>query len=293
MRGEATGEPSLPAAIIITVESTYIPMSELFLIYNHPRIENCIGFSEIGMTSSFKISLLLAGAAVALMATNSQPAHAACPALPDVPWWTNSPDKVANFVERRHKGDWGAYIKKWAKYGKNMQGIYDREGTALVKSRDLRLQGDRLKDYIGKISQRVSALKCLATETKSAEKTDGTDLNKFSTASGGGEEIALAPRRGKDGPNYSVEVNARCDGTNTIFEVVNLVSNWLGAAAVGVYRVREVGIVEKQVRRLASKQRLTMRVAPERGRGVEQLGVWVQPSWLLRDFQFDAQITCN
>lgn len=242
-------------------------------------------------TATFAKPILVTVAAAAIILALPRPSHAACPALPDVEWWQSSHQQITKYVEKRHNGDWSKYVKKWAKYGQRMQDIQERGSSAVVKSRDLRLEGKALEKYVSQIKARVSVLRCLAAEAKA---DTGEDVANFPTAAGGGDLIALAkPRRRGDTPDYAVEIKSRCEGDNAIFEVVNRGKNWPSAAAIGVYRTGEVGLVEKQVRRLAKDQTINLRIAPEQGRATQRFAVWVQPSWLLRDFKFDAQITCN
>lgn len=88
---------------------------------------------------------------------------ARCEAFPKVTWWGNiSHDRVINYVSRRQGGDWNRYIAKWERQLAAMVDIYDRNSTAVIKKRGVRLSGDELGNYIVNIVKRISITRCLA-----------------------------------------------------------------------------------------------------------------------------------
>jgi len=92
----------------------------------------------------------------------SRPASAdPCPALPQVAWWDTTPDKIVAYVEAAYHGDWDRYIAKWEAYRTQMDAIYAHNGAAVVRSRDLRLEGDSLAQHIRDIDQRLLVTYCL------------------------------------------------------------------------------------------------------------------------------------
>ncbi|MBT5562989.1 MAG: hypothetical protein HOJ87_11640, partial [Rhodospirillaceae bacterium] len=85
-----------------------------------------------------------------------------CPALPHVPWWTNQTHtKAALYVNRKHRGDWQPYIDKWTSQGGKLKDIAAR-GSTVVTPSGVKLKGADLDDYITKVAQRVSVLRCLS-----------------------------------------------------------------------------------------------------------------------------------
>ena len=89
-------------------------------------------------------------------------AHAAtCPALPKVAWWQTTHDKIVRHVDHHYDGKWDPYIEKWEGYREKMQIIFEKEGTAIVKSRGVRLKGASLKKHIGNVEKRISITRCL------------------------------------------------------------------------------------------------------------------------------------
>ena len=89
-------------------------------------------------------------------------AHAAsCPALPEVAWWETTHDKIVRHVEQHYSGKWDPYIEKWKKYRDKMKSIFDNKGTAIVKSKGVRLKGSFLQNHIIKVDKRILITKCL------------------------------------------------------------------------------------------------------------------------------------
>jgi hypothetical protein len=89
---------------------------------------------------------------------------AGCPDLPNVAWWRTTRIKIVNYVDLKYRGDWVPYIQKWEAYKQKMQGILASNGTAVVKSRNIRLHGDKLASHIQEIERRLEVTKCLKKE---------------------------------------------------------------------------------------------------------------------------------
>ena len=71
-------------------------------------------------------------------------------------------------MARKYEGDWSPYVKKWERQLSRITKIRDRGKTAVIKSRKLRLSGDRLSIYVEQIRQRVAVTRCLAQDTTEA-----------------------------------------------------------------------------------------------------------------------------
>ncbi len=98
---------------------------------------------------------------------DDRPASAAvsqkkCDAFPQVAWWTfKSHDRVADYVNRKYKGNWTSYIKKWNGRLKSLQNIYSRGSSAVTKTGNT-LKGQSLAAYIKKMQVRIDVTRCLA-----------------------------------------------------------------------------------------------------------------------------------
>ena len=91
-------------------------------------------------------------------------ARAACAPLPALDWWVSDQAKLNNIIDTRYDGDWSKYVTKWEKQLSNMEDIYDRGSTAVIRSRNLKFSGEVLADYIFQIKSRLITLRCLAGE---------------------------------------------------------------------------------------------------------------------------------
>jgi len=106
--------------------------------------------------------------------------NAVCAKFAKVAWWKISHAKVASYVAKKHGGDWKPYVNKWGKQLEKMQAISKRGGAAVFKSRNLKLEGDVLLQYIDAIKDRLAVTKCLAhrelvnsADKKNAAANDG------------------------------------------------------------------------------------------------------------------------
>ena len=237
-------------------------------------------------------------------------ADAACDALPNVAWWNKTHKQIITYVDRRHDGDWESYVNKWSGYQERMQKTLDDKGSATVRSRGLKLEGEVLANHVEDIKKRVSVIKCLA---EAADAGDASAAANFETAAGGdnpnsaaggrpgiGQQFAgIQPRQPVTnfrslGGKFSFEVSARCDERGAArFEIVNRGEKWPQMASISVYRFSDLGIVSKRVLRMTADQRTSFVVPREEVPDREVMGLWVQPSWKLRDFKLDAVIACS
>jgi hypothetical protein len=105
----------------------------------------------------------LAGACAGLvLATFATAAEAdSCPNLPHVSWWDTSPDKIIRYVDQAFRGEWEPYIARWEDYRFRMEQIQRANGAAVVRSRNLRLEGEALARHINDIDQRLLVTRCL------------------------------------------------------------------------------------------------------------------------------------
>ena len=91
--------------------------------------------------------------------------RAECPAYPKVAWWGKfSHASTITLVKREHDGDWEPYIEKWEAQLVKLEDISTR-GKAIVVTKDkIKLEGEVLEDYIRKVEERVTVIRCLAEE---------------------------------------------------------------------------------------------------------------------------------
>lgn len=104
--------------------------------------------------------------AVFMSAMSGEAVRAAeCPPVPDVAWWNKiSHDSLRKYVARKYKGDWAPYIAKWEGQKAKLQDIYDRGSTVVVTKDKIKLEGERLGEYIDHVDERIEMTRCLSRE---------------------------------------------------------------------------------------------------------------------------------
>ena len=105
--------------------------------------------------------VMIAGYMIISATPNNEAQAATCPALPIVSWWKTSHDMIVQHVDQQYNGQWDFYIAKWRSYRDKMKIILHKEGTAIVKSRGVRLKGKSLEKHISDVEQRIRITLCL------------------------------------------------------------------------------------------------------------------------------------
>ena len=237
-------------------------------------------------------------AKAALKAEDINARAASCPALPNVVWWKTTHVKIVNYVDRKYGGNWNPYIQKWENYKFKMENILERDGTALVKSRNIRLRGEQLARHITQIEQRIVVTRCLQQKFSGqmAQSDPGTNPNvhfaslkpKSQIGTAGEDQVSSISEA-----RLEVEVTARCDGDTPTFQVTNLGQRWPRLAAISIHRTKGNALVSKRRMRLANSQQATFKIR-KRGKALKgEIGLFVQPSWSKRGFKYDSRIRCS
>ena len=105
--------------------------------------------------------VIMTGTIIMTTQPSNEAQAASCPDLPEVAWWKTNHDKIVDYVEQRYKGKWEPYLNKWRDYRNKMRTIHEKNGTAIVKSRGIRLRGATLKKHIGDVEKRILVTQCL------------------------------------------------------------------------------------------------------------------------------------
>ncbi len=85
-----------------------------------------------------------------------------CGVIPLVDWWQNvTPNSIAEYIEKHHEGQWGAYTKKWSDHLVRTENTMAR-GGALKAPNGTILQGAKLREFVAKLRKRVDVVQCLA-----------------------------------------------------------------------------------------------------------------------------------
>jgi CheY-like chemotaxis protein len=91
-----------------------------------------------------------------------------CGRIPEVEWWQfRTHEAIANYVMRKHSGDWKPYLKTWIKRLVKLQDIAERNSSAVTRT-GVVLKDKKLATYIAQTSRRIGVVRCLAAEAKAA-----------------------------------------------------------------------------------------------------------------------------
>ena len=106
-----------------------------------------------------------------------------------------------------------------------------------------------------------------------------------------GEAVAQGlPRASNDILNMKVSVS--CKNGDATFTITNKGAAWPGVGNFSVFSTAATVLMRQRRMRLGEGQRITFRVLGVAGDSPE-LGLWVNPSWFKRRFDYDAKITCG
>ncbi|HEY9080874.1 hypothetical protein [Magnetovibrio sp.] len=100
-------------------------------------------------------------------------------------------------------------------------------------------------------------------------------------------EIAAAPPA-----VLRVDVSSACVGQGAVFKIVNRGSQWPRTSLLRLYYTDDNSLIGQRRLRLADNQRVSFAVNDKVAAG-RPIGVWLDPGWYKRGFQFDAEATCS
>ncbi len=139
---------------------------------------------------TFSIVMCTAFILLAVAIFSSAATAKECPEIPTISWWNNgSAEKMTDYVDANHSGDWAPYIRDWERYEERMRDILFRGQSAFVKSKNLVLKGADLAQYVDYIGKRIQATRCIADEVIDARLIE--ELNNMETAAGRDPELEI------------------------------------------------------------------------------------------------------
>jgi hypothetical protein len=217
----------------------------------------------------------------------SHAAAAECPELAKVAWWTNTVPEVRETVKASFQGNWDKYIARWQRYRGDLQTEYDGHGTVRIKSHDVEFRGEDLKTYIATVDTRIATLECLKRDIADAE------VATFATAAGGPQtnppqEEAKAVEK----QELSVDVSASCRNGLAVFQVTNLGNKWPRLGEISLYRTDTNGMLSQRRVRMIEAQEMSITVPADVARGAGEVGLYIEPAWYPRKFEYDARVSC-
>lgn len=252
------------------------------------------------MASRGVITFVFALFALAIMGAaamgQEKSSASACQPLPSVSWWTSDQNDIVTLVDQRYGGNWDAYIEKWDDYRRRMQEIYDKGSAAVVKSRDLHLEGDALARHIQDIKARIDVTKCLALEN------GAKSLENFQTAAGGDPGQQVQPREpivstldlaAADGKIYQTKISASCDEKTAVFQLANLGNKWPKPAMVTLYTDDGKTTVSERQIRLSDQQNVMFQAKHDDRKRNGNVKLRIDPTWTGQQASYEAAIICD
>ena len=94
------------------------------------------------------------------------------------------------------------------------------------------------------------------------------------------------------GPQLKLNITAKCEGPDAVFEILNEGELWPAMAKISVYRTDSKSLLTTRQMRMTAGQKMAYK-AKGSTEGKTEVGVWVEPQWYSRPFSFDAVITCD
>lgn len=258
------------------------------------------------MTLRKKMNILLTTAFAAVLYSVPGVAHADCGYIPQLKAWggmTNA--RVERYVEKRLDGDWQPYVDHLEKQLESVRAIEAAGRSAKIRHKDqyIKLSGKRLDAYINASEKRFEVVSCLA------EQSDGfmaASLNDFATAAGSTtdeaplEEIpanrgwATVQKASVSSGMLRLNVSTSCENGNAVFKVTNRGGAWPKASIFSIYRMggESKQVISSRRMRLKENQSSTFKIKASKN-PTGHLGLFVDPSWYKRGFDYDATIRCR
>ena len=214
-------------------------------------------------------------------------AAAACPELAKVAWWTNTIPEVRQTVKASFQDNWDAYIARWQRYRADLQKEYDNSGAVRIRSHDVVFRGEDLKAYIATVDERIATLECLKREIGDAE------LANFATAAGGPQtETPQDEAKLVEKQELAVKISATCRDGLAVFQITNLGNKWPRLGEISLYRTDTNGMLSQRRARMVEGQEMLVTVPAHVARGIGEVGLYIEPAWYSRKFEYDARISC-
>ncbi len=89
-----------------------------------------------------------------------------------------------------------------------------------------------------------------------------------------------------------MKVSVKCQHGDAVFMIVNRGKAWPEPGIISVYWTEVTRLVHERRLRLGAGQRISFRVSGVAGNSFE-FGLWINPSWFKRPFDYDARIKCS
>lgn len=93
-------------------------------------------------------------------------------------------------------------------------------------------------------------------------------------------------------PDVGLDVQAVCQGKTVVFSFLNVGEPWPAVANIKIFRVSDQVLLFHRSMRMAKMQKASFKLPAAKNPGGE-IGLFVEPSWMMRTFSVDAKATCD
>lgn len=89
-----------------------------------------------------------------------------------------------------------------------------------------------------------------------------------------------------------LEITSSCTDKGAVFKIINRGNKWPRTGFLRLYHADNKSVIGERRMRLAPGQKVSFVVRDKISKG-RPVGVWVEPEWYKRDFEFDARASCG
>jgi len=233
--------------------------------------------------------------AIMVLGLPVEEAQAQCSEFPSHPLWGGlNHDRVKSYVKRGLKGDWKSYIhlleKQLARIGKiinNHKVAHFKHDGQLVT-----LGGKNLIVYEKASQTRLEIVRCLAVLAGNREPAPLDGIQPQSEDEIRDTEVHATT--GAYASHMKLETSTSCSGSVAKFKIKNEGENWPRTSSISIFRIEGANRFPVSSRRMRLKKGQMVSFTVTKSRNpTGHLGLFVDPGWYERLFDYDATLTCH
>jgi hypothetical protein len=204
-------------------------------------------------------------------------------------------ERAKKYVAKKLKGDWTPYISHLEKQLKSVNTIVRQGKTARIKRKgeNVVLTSEQLSEYLSMSEARLEVVRCLASERRNMKSATAYKLPV--TDSDEDPVMEVQPRAAvASAGRMKLEVSTVCSNGVSQFRVKNQGSDWSAAGAFSIYRIEDNNKYRVSSRRMRLKNGQVVSFTVKKSHNPSgNLGLFVDPGWYARPFNYDATLTCQ
>lgn len=205
-------------------------------------------------------------------------------------------ERAKKYVNQKLDGNWTPYISHLEKQLQSVNDIVRQGKSARVKrnGESVVLNGNQLKDYVEMSRARLEVVRCLASERRNMRSASA-----YTPPIESDEEpiMEVQPRRPDSAELASrveLEVSTVCSNGISKFRVKNRGADWSSASSFSIYRIEDNNKYRVSSRRMRLKNGQVVSFTVKKSHNPSgSLGLFVDPAWYARPFNYDATLTCQ